>query len=199
LRHCLWDDKRPGNPRGTLQTYVKRLRHALGDPARIVTSPDGYHLVAAPDEVDLTRFRTGLAAAAGTADPAAQAALLRAALSEWRGQPLADVASEVLRAQVVPHLEEERLGALERCFDAELRTGRHAELVGELQEVAEAHPLRERFSGQLVLTAPRHPPPSLRSNDGKHAWAVVTGAPDRRRVERFVRSGGGRVGMSGRC
>lgn len=151
VRH-LWDDRPPGNPRGTLQTYVQRLRHALGDPARIVTSSDGYRIVAAPGEVDLTRFRAGLAAAAATEDPAAQAALLREALSEWRGQPLADVASEVLRAQVVPHLEEERLGALERYFDAELRTGRHAELVRELQEVTEAHPLRERFSGQLVLT-----------------------------------------------
>jgi DNA-binding SARP family transcriptional activator/tetratricopeptide (TPR) repeat protein len=151
LARRLWGDNPPGNPRGTLQTYVQRLRHTLRHPERVITSPDGYHITVAPDELDLTRFRSLVAAASATEDLTVQAQMLRRALSEWRGQPLADVPSALLQSQDVPQLDEERLHALERCFDVELRTGRHAGLVRELQEITAEHPLRERFSGQLVL------------------------------------------------
>ena len=44
-----------------------------------------------------------------------------------------------------------RLGALELRIEADLCLGGHAELVAELDAVCREHPLRERFSGQLML------------------------------------------------
>jgi len=48
-------------------------------------------------------------------------------------------------------LGERRLSVLEDCIDAELHLGRHRELVGELETLVRAHPLRERFWGQLMI------------------------------------------------
>ncbi|HMG65219.1 MAG TPA: BTAD domain-containing putative transcriptional regulator, partial [Streptosporangiaceae bacterium] len=47
-------------------------------------------------------------------------------------------------------LSELRLAAAEDLFDAELAAGRGGELVPELEELAGAHPLRERLRGQLM-------------------------------------------------
>ena len=44
-----------------------------------------------------------------------------------------------------------RLAALEQRIDAELATGRHAELVGELEALISEHPLRERLRCQLMV------------------------------------------------
>ena len=41
--------------------------------------------------------------------------------------------------------------ALEQRIDADLASGRHAELIGELEALIESHPLRERPRGQLML------------------------------------------------
>ena len=51
----------------------------------------------------------------------------------------------------VPRLEWQRLQALEWRAEAALQLGRHGQLVAELQALAAAHPLRERFWGQLML------------------------------------------------
>ena len=48
-------------------------------------------------------------------------------------------------------LEELRLAAEEDRLDALLASGRHADLVGELEALVERHPLRERLRGQLLL------------------------------------------------
>jgi len=147
----LWGTAPPGSPRSTLQTYVQRLRQTLGDPTRVLTAPTGYQVVVGPGELDLARFRAQVVRATATRDLSERAEFLRDALAQWRGTPLVDVPSESLRSQEVPYLEEERLEALERYFDVELQLGRHAALVRQLQAVTEEHPLRERFSEQLML------------------------------------------------
>jgi predicted ATPase len=48
-------------------------------------------------------------------------------------------------------LEELRLVATEERIEADLRLGRHAELIPELERLSAAHPLRERLWGQLML------------------------------------------------
>ena len=73
----------------------------------------------------------------------------------WRGEPLADVRSEVLRRDQVPELEELRLQAVEWRVDAGLQLGRHGELVPELRSLVARYPLRERFGGQLMLALVR--------------------------------------------
>jgi DNA-binding SARP family transcriptional activator len=48
-------------------------------------------------------------------------------------------------------LEELRLEATEDHIEAELACGRHAEVVGELEELVTRHPFRERTRGQLMV------------------------------------------------
>jgi DNA-binding SARP family transcriptional activator len=48
-------------------------------------------------------------------------------------------------------MEELRLTALEQRIEVDLALGRHAELIGELEELIADQPLRERVRGQLML------------------------------------------------
>ena len=136
-----------------VQRQVSELRRILGAPA-IETRPPGYILRLAPDQLDLHRFerlteRAAQVRARGAAQQAAD--LLREALGLWRGAALADLADEPFARAAIERLEEIRLAAIERRIDAELALGRHAELVGELQELVVAHPFGERFREQLML------------------------------------------------
>lgn len=76
---------------------------------------------------------------------------LGAALGLWRGTPLADVPSEALARKVLPELDRRRAQAAEWRADAELRLGKHEDLVLDLQELTTEYPLRERFHAQLML------------------------------------------------
>jgi hypothetical protein len=119
-----------------------------------VTQYPGYLLEAGEDEVDLLEF-TRLCRDGGTAVRAADwtqaSAVLGKALALWRGAPLADIPSGLLRRDEVPGLERTRLQALEWHADAGLHLGCHDELVVRLQSLAAEHPLRERFHAQLML------------------------------------------------
>jgi len=132
----------------SLQNYISRLRKAIG-PELIVSQPPGYLLRVDPERFDLARFERLTAEARG-AEPRERAEKLRAALALWRGPALDDLAFEPFARDEVGRLEEARLAALEDRIDAELELGRDGELVGELEELVEQHPLRERFRAQLM-------------------------------------------------
>jgi DNA-binding SARP family transcriptional activator/tetratricopeptide (TPR) repeat protein len=156
LTEVLWDGGPPASARPTLLNYVKRLRQALGEAgrSRIVTWPPGYQVVVTPAELDVTRFESLQRSAQEATSSGAweqAASLLRAALALWRGKPLADVPSLVLEAREMWRLGEMRLQALEARIDADLHLGRGGELIGEIQALAAAHPLREGFHAQLML------------------------------------------------
>jgi DNA-binding SARP family transcriptional activator/tetratricopeptide (TPR) repeat protein len=160
LAEVVWDGSPPAGAVTTLRSYVRRLREGLGPAAgaRVVTRYPGYLLQAGVEEVDLLRFGSlsregGAAARAGQWEQAWE--LLGEGLGLWRGEPLADVPSDLLRREQVPGLEESRLQAAEWRVDAGLQLGRHGDLVGELQLLAAAHPLRERFHGQLMVALVR--------------------------------------------
>jgi DNA-binding SARP family transcriptional activator len=136
-----------------VQRQVSDLRRLLG-AAAIETRPPGYILRLAPEQFDLHQFerltdRAARAQASGAAQQAGD--LLREALGLWRGGALADLADEPFARAAIERLEEIRLAAIERRVDAELSLGRHAELVGDLQELVAAHPFGERFTEQLML------------------------------------------------
>jgi DNA-binding SARP family transcriptional activator/tetratricopeptide (TPR) repeat protein len=156
LTEVLWDAAPPRSARASLHNYVKRLRKMLGDADHrlISTHPHGYRVDVAPGTLDVSRF-AGLTEAARadarTGSWAASAQRLCQALSLWRGQPLADVDSDALAATDVPRLAEERLQALEARIDADMRTGRHAEVIPELKNLAGSHPLREHIHALLML------------------------------------------------
>lgn len=64
---------------------------------------------------------------------------------------LADVRiGPALRVEL-PRLEEARRSALEGRITADLRLGRHAEVIGELLALTERFPLQERLHGLLML------------------------------------------------
>ena len=147
----LWGEEPPASGATALQVRVSQLRKALGPAAeRLETSAPGYVLRVGPDELDLDRFTRLLDHAAG-AEPAVAAGRLRDALALWRGPPLADLAYESFAQPAIGRIEELRLVALERRIEADLALGRHAELVGELEELVAQHPLQEQLRGRLML------------------------------------------------
>ncbi|MGW0059286.1 AfsR/SARP family transcriptional regulator [Streptosporangium sandarakinum] len=156
----IWDDRPPAAAGNALQALVSRLRAALAAERGIVEAvASGYRLAVERDRVDAHRF-TRLAAegrAALSADaPAEAAAVLRAALGLWRGPALADLADPAgddavtVAAAAAARLEALRLAAVEDRVEADLLLGRRAEAVAELPGLIAAHPLRERFHGQLM-------------------------------------------------
>ena len=156
LTETLWVSGPPPSGPVAVQNHVMRLRNTLGDAGRgrIITQPPGYLIRVETGELDTSRFEALLKAARGAArdrswDQAATHA--REALRLWRGEPLADVDSEVLTAREAPRLAELRLQTLEIRIDADLHLGRHAEVIAELQQLVGASPLRERLHGQLML------------------------------------------------
>ena len=161
LLDLLWDGDPPETARGTVKTHVSRLRSVL-DPhrdgrlgVRLRRQGEGYLVDVDPRAVDAHRFRQ-LSARAMRATPAAdRAAMLREALGLWRGPLLADVASDRLRDRVGTGLAELRLSMLETWAEAELECGRHRELIAELVDLVQAHPLRERLVGALMLALGR--------------------------------------------
>jgi DNA-binding SARP family transcriptional activator/tetratricopeptide (TPR) repeat protein len=156
LAEAVWDGAAPLGARVTLRNYVKRLRQVLGPvvSARIITRDPGYLINMSETELDLLQF-TSLCAAGGDAVHAGRwdraDIVLGEALGLWRGSPLADVPSEVLRREEVPRLEQLRLQAQEWHIEAALHLGRHDQLVPKLRALIAQHQLRERFHWQLMV------------------------------------------------
>lgn len=141
----------PANPRGTIQTYVTRLRRALG-PDMVQTAGGGYRMNVGAAELDLLKFQAladqgDLATAAG--DDATATARFDEALALWRGPALQDVRSEVLHRDDVSSLVEQRLGVWERWAEGQLRLGELP--IEQLQRLTRENPLRERLWEQLML------------------------------------------------
>jgi DNA-binding SARP family transcriptional activator len=145
----LWPEEAPRTATKSIQVYVSGLRKQLGE-GRLVTRKPGYLLRVEPDELDGARFER-IVSEAREAAPERAAARLREALALWRGPPLADLADAHFARPEIARLAGLRLAALEHRVDADLETGRHAELVGELEALVAEHPRRERPRRQLML------------------------------------------------
>jgi DNA-binding SARP family transcriptional activator/class 3 adenylate cyclase len=161
LADIIWGDDQPADPAGALQTYVSRLRSTL-EPKRSKTDPDSVLLTRAPgyllrveaEQLDATRFARTTAdgqRAAATGDSAAAVALLDEALALWRGDAYAEFADQDFSRTDALQLEELRRVAVEERIEAKLGLGLHAELIGELEGIVAAEPLRERPRAQLMV------------------------------------------------
>ncbi|MET8527334.1 BTAD domain-containing putative transcriptional regulator [Micromonospora sp. NPDC005172] len=157
LIDAVWEESPPATARAQLQTCVSRLRRRLTDlglPSQtIVTDPAGYGVRIGPADLDAHVFSQAVeeARSAGGAGRLLDARLrYRAALGLWRGPALGGITSRSVRRRAQT-LDEQRLSVLEECVDVELRLGRAAELIEELAESVDQHPLRERLRGQLML------------------------------------------------
>jgi DNA-binding SARP family transcriptional activator len=149
----LWGEAPPARAAKLVQHYVSGLRKVL--PAGVLlTRAPGYLLRVEPGQLDLFEFERLLegakrGAAEGEVAPAAD--LYRHALSLWRGPALEDAALEGHAAREAARLDDLRLAVVAERIELELQLGRHAELVGELELLAERHPYQERFRAQLML------------------------------------------------
>lgn len=150
----VWGGELPDTAVATMQRYVSHLRRALdGQAASIDTRRPGYALTIDTERIDARRFERMVEDGrrhllSGSVQEAAM--VLRAGLSLWHGEPLADFAYESFARIEATRLEELRLTATEMRVDADLALGRHAEVVADLEALVASHPLRESFRGQLM-------------------------------------------------
>ena len=153
LIDALWGDGQAAHPANALQAQIGQLRRTLGATA-ILTTEAGYALDAGPEDVDVVRFEQ-LAAKGRHLFEEGQTALASTALSEAlrlrRGEPLADFTYAGFFDAERTRLDELILVAIETRVEADLMLGRHGELVGELEALCRAHPLRERLWELLML------------------------------------------------
>lgn len=164
LAEHLWGEYPPANARASIQIHMTRLRKLLGQsvldgrPQLIETRANGYLLHLEPEQSDISQFLSARAAAArarSDRDLGAESAALSSALSAWRGEAFADVASESLHRDKVPYLLELKLEVIERRYEVELELAHHQRLIPELRADVARHPLRERLWYFLMLALSR--------------------------------------------
>ncbi|MFI6149257.1 AfsR/SARP family transcriptional regulator [Streptomyces sp. NPDC051109] len=173
----LWQGAPPRSARTTLQTYVLQLRALIATaleqgededeaaPAGrrtakdvLVTLPGGYLLNSGGGTSDVREFDrlAGMGYRAMDAGDFPNAArLLREALALWSGPAFADVPGGIQLDMETRRLEETRLCALDQRIEADLRIGRHRELLAELTVLASRYRTHENLHGQFMLALHR--------------------------------------------
>ncbi|MFI5931963.1 BTAD domain-containing putative transcriptional regulator [Actinoplanes sp. NPDC051494] len=161
----LWPDAPPRNARTTTQTYILGLRkliHAAAEAVGavpdakqvLVTTPVGYLLRVPPSSVDaghLERLANVGHRARERQDHQGAARAFAEALSWWRGPAFMDVQAGRKLRVYAQRLTEIRLNVLDCRIEADLRLGRHHELLGELSTVTAQHPTHEGLVAHLML------------------------------------------------
>ncbi|WP_224334923.1 AfsR/SARP family transcriptional regulator [Streptomyces olivaceus] len=183
LMDRVWDGEPPPTAVDTLHTYLsrlrRRLRRAVGDDLAQVRrhSSRTYQLRADPGDIDLLRFnrlRSQAVAAAGR-DREVAVGLLRAAEAQWHGEPLAEFADNSWAQSTRARLAEDHRRVREERIRLEMELGRHADLLGELQELASQNPFAQRVIGSLMLALYR---------SGRHDEALTVFRDTRTRLHR---------------
>lgn len=158
LMERVWDGNRSDRTRDSLYPCVSRIRKALreasGENRDWVPMRDGSYTLAVPAEtVDLwhSRFlRDQARAALAESDYPRAADLFREAERLWRGEPLTGLDSTwAVSARV--RLQEDYLAVITERIKAELRLGRHADLIGESFALLAQYPLDEQIARILML------------------------------------------------
>ena len=164
----VWAGTPPRSARTTLQTYVLQLRDLIGTallkdaprtPPRtakdvLVTAPGGYMLVSGEGVSDVRRFERLAGAgyrAMDAGDFPGAARALREALQLWTGTAFAGVRPGIQLETEVRRLEESRLCALDQRIEADLRLGRHRELLAELTVLAGRYRTHENLHAQFMI------------------------------------------------
>ncbi|MFG2603383.1 BTAD domain-containing putative transcriptional regulator [Streptomyces sp. NPDC048514] len=166
----LWGGKPPRSARTTLQTYVLQLRELIaealahGENERctpkdiLATVPGGYRLETRAGNVDFREFERGAGAgyrAMDAEDYTGAARRLADALSLWNGPALTDIQAGIRIDMEARRLEEARLCALDQRIEADLRLGRHRELLPELTVLVNQYRMHESLHGQFMLALHR--------------------------------------------
>jgi predicted ATPase/DNA-binding SARP family transcriptional activator len=155
----LWADSPPADVANSVHRLVSYLRRALGPEGAplLVSRAPGYALAVADSAIDACRFAELVGAAttlagAGTALGARRALEHTAeALALWRGEPLADVATQPWAAPETARLQELHLQLHEARLEALLALGRDLEVIAAARPLVAENPLREQLHAHLVL------------------------------------------------
>ncbi|GHI90289.1 AfsR/SARP family transcriptional regulator [Streptomyces xanthophaeus] len=164
LMEEIWGTDLPQSALTTLQTYILQLRRRLGTAMGpgasgsakdvLVTRYGGYMLQVPTESVDVHGYESLVAEsqqAFESGEDAYASTCLRKALDMWEGPALVDVRVGPILDIEVLRLEESRLVARERRIDADLRLGRHAELIAELTDLIARHPQHEGLHSQAMV------------------------------------------------
>ncbi|MFI0409315.1 BTAD domain-containing putative transcriptional regulator [Actinomadura sp. 3N508] len=156
----IWDESLPRHPQAALYTLAARLRAAFAEASgnaaereRVGRRYGGYVLLAAPEDIDVHRFRSAVCQArerVWDGEDAMAVRLLDRAMGMWRGAQLAGVTG-AWADRVRMTLDQERLTTTLACAEARLRLGRHDETVPLLAGLAEEHPLDEQIASLLMV------------------------------------------------
>ncbi|MCS0637821.1 AfsR/SARP family transcriptional regulator [Streptomyces sp. LP05-1] len=157
----LWEYSPPPRAVAAVHTYVMQLRRILQDggpaagaPVRLLTRDQGYLLRVRDGELDLHTYEHLIRAGRAAIDegsPASGARQLRAAHAMWSGSSGVDAPAGPLLSAAFAALERDRADSLVQRVGAELRLGRHHELLAELSALVHLDPTDERLTGQLML------------------------------------------------
>ncbi|NDK30824.1 BTAD domain-containing putative transcriptional regulator [Nesterenkonia haasae] len=152
LIESVWGRDAPATAVNTLRVHISHLRQALTANDVIENVGAGYRLNILKDSVDVFRFearvRSGREALTNGDAPAALKAL-RAALEEWRGDPLIDVDcpwAESERARLLHLHAESRVSFAE----AELQCAGRSVDVPQLEALVQEAPFDERVWALLI-------------------------------------------------
>ncbi|MEU1941534.1 BTAD domain-containing putative transcriptional regulator [Streptomyces sp. NPDC059474] len=156
LIEAVWGDAEPASAIRTLRTYVWRLRKAFEEdtksPRILVSVGDGYRLDLEDDYVDfqeVEELTRSAQRARQNDDLKGSYELLEAALSLWRGEPLAGIPGP-FAARQRDRLNEVRLFLQEERMEIGLTLGHGTRYISELPGLIDQHPLRERLYTLLM-------------------------------------------------
>jgi DNA-binding SARP family transcriptional activator/tetratricopeptide (TPR) repeat protein len=156
LLEAIYGEDPPPTARSQVQIGISSIRRVLASYDRetiIDTHPSGYVLRVGSGQLDAQKFTELVAEARGARESGHLEQAVghyRDALRLWRGPAAAGIDSQLVRA-AASRLDELRISSNEDRITLELELGRHHELVAELIEMVEEHPLRELLRGQLML------------------------------------------------
>ncbi|MFJ5549839.1 BTAD domain-containing putative transcriptional regulator [Streptomyces sp. NPDC093225] len=164
LMEEIWGADLPQSALTTLQTYILQLRRRLGTAMGpdvpgsakdvLATRYGGYLLQVPAESVDVHAYERLVAEgqqAFENGEDGRSSKCLREALDLWEGPALVDVRVGPILDIEVMRLEESRLVTRERRIDADLRLGRHVELIAELTDLIARHPQHEGLHSQAMV------------------------------------------------
>ncbi|WP_189959814.1 AfsR/SARP family transcriptional regulator [Streptomyces alanosinicus] len=154
----VWGTEPPGTGDRVIPVYVHRLRRRLDADGKtsadsvIDTVRGGYRFAPRRADVDVAAWERLAAegrAARDGGDLDAAVDTWSRALGLFRGEPLAGIPGPFAEGERL-RLAEQRLGLVQETVDCRLRSGRHAEAVGELFSLTTAHPYNEALAALLM-------------------------------------------------
>ncbi|MGP4001292.1 AfsR/SARP family transcriptional regulator [Streptomyces sp. 8N706] len=164
LMEEIWGTEPPPSALTTLQTYILQLRRRIGTAMGpdapgtakdvLVTRHVGYLLQIEPECSDMREYERLVAAGQSAFEEHRDeeaAGMFRQALALWQGPALVDVRVGAILEIEAMRLEESRLVTVERRIDADLRMGRHAQLIAELADLTCRHPQHEGLHSQAMV------------------------------------------------